>query len=97
MFDVYGSLKPRGKRSTLRSYWSVQIHATRKQLTAHEREVAYIVKGEVLPPSLEIKICHRIARLIWTLSRYFMRFFLFCLKMCEYEKIKALFLKLHQD
>ena len=26
-----------------------------------------------------------------------MRFFLFCLKMCEYEKLKALFLKLHQD
>ena len=34
----------RGTRSTLRSYWSVQIHATRKQLTAHEREGAYIVK-----------------------------------------------------
>ena len=31
-------------------YWSVQIHATRKQLTAHEREGAYIVKSEVLRP-----------------------------------------------
>ena len=26
-----------------------------------------------------------------------MRFFLFCLKMCEYEKLKALFLKLHHE
>ena len=68
MLDVYGCLKPRGTRSTLRSYWSVQIHATRKQLTAHEREGAYIVKGEVLPPSLEMKICHRVAQLIRTLS-----------------------------
>ena len=41
MFDVHGCLKPRGTRSTLRSYWSVQIHATRNQFTAHERKGAY--------------------------------------------------------
>ena len=32
----------------------------RLQLTAHEREGAYIVKSEVLPPTLEMKICNRI-------------------------------------
>ena len=68
MFDVYGCLKSRGTRSTLCSYWSAQIHATHKRLTAHEREGAYIVKSEVLPPFLEMKICHRIAQLIKTLS-----------------------------
>ena len=68
MFDVNGCLKPQGTRSTLCSYWSVQIHATRKQLTAHEREGTYIVKSEVLPLSLEMKICHHIAQLIRTLS-----------------------------
>ena len=59
------------KRSTLPSYWSVQIHATRKQLTAHEREGEYVVKSEVLPPSLETKICHRFARLIKILKGHF--------------------------
>ena len=33
MFDVYGCLKPPGTR-TLRSYWSVQIHATREQFVS---------------------------------------------------------------
>ena len=37
--------KPAGLRSTLRSYWSVQIHAARKQLTAHERGGAYTGTG----------------------------------------------------
>ena len=36
---------PRGPRPTLRSYWSVQIHATRKELTAHEREGEYTRTG----------------------------------------------------
>ena len=48
MFDVYGCLKPRGTRSTLRSYLSVPIHPTREQLTAHEREGAFIVKSVVV-------------------------------------------------
>ena len=60
--------------STLRSYWSIQIHATRNQLTTHERERAYIVKSEVLPRSLEMKTCHRIVvnepiRTVFTFSK----------------------------